>query len=271
MPSDLAIRAQVVTLKAHTSMNTQEIASRTGLTPQSVNRIYARAIDRGFDPNTFPALVELRFVEDAPRTGRPRKQEIAKDTILSKVRLDRYGREKTCADLAGELSEIGLEISATTIWRTLRRAGFRKTKPTRKPGLTKKMRLARLNWALAHQHWTLEDWKNVIFSDETSVILLHRRGGYRIWRMKDEAFTRSCIRERWKGSSEFMFWACFSYDSKGPLHCWIPETAAEKKKSLEEIEKLNVTLEPTKKEEWELRSSLSRLNLRRKPPGKAPS
>ena len=45
----------------------------------------------------------------------------------------------------------------------------------------------------------------MIWSDETSVILLHRRGGYRIWRSKDEAFVRSCIRERWKGASEFMF------------------------------------------------------------------
>lgn len=28
----------------------------------------------------------------------------------------------------------------------------------------------------------------------------------------NERFLRSCIRERWKGASEFMFWGCFSYD-----------------------------------------------------------
>jgi hypothetical protein len=87
------------------------------------------------------------------------------------VRLDRYGREKSCADLAGELSEIGINISATTIWRILKNAGLRKTKPTRKPGLTKKMKADRLAWCLEHQHWTLEDFKNVIWSDETSVVL----------------------------------------------------------------------------------------------------
>jgi hypothetical protein len=37
-------------------------------------------------------------------------------------------------------------------------------KPTTKPGLTMAMQMIRLEWALAHQHWTLEDWKNVIWS-----------------------------------------------------------------------------------------------------------
>ena len=45
----------------------------------------------------------------------------------------------------------------------------------------------------------------MIWSDETSVVLLHRRGGYKIWRKADEAFVRSCIRERRKGYLEFMF------------------------------------------------------------------
>ncbi|KAJ5167362.1 uncharacterized protein N7482_006143 [Penicillium canariense] len=64
--------------------------------------------------------------------------------------LNRYGREKSCADLAGELSKEGIIISATTIWRILKNAGLRKTKPTRKPGLTKKMKADRLAWCLEH-------------------------------------------------------------------------------------------------------------------------
>ena len=41
-----------------------------------------------------------------------------------------------------------------------------------------------------------------------------------------------------------MFWACFSYDWKGPMHIWKAETAAEKKKTKEEIDQLNKILEP---------------------------
>lgn len=160
-------------------------------------------------------------------------------------------------------------MSATTVWRVLKSAGFKKTKPTRKPGLTQKMREERLRWCKDHEDWTLEDWKNVIWSDETSVVLLHRRGGYRLWRRSDEAVVRSCIRERWKGYSEFMFWGCFSFERKGPCHCWRPETKKEREYSIQKIDEMNKLLEPIMREEWELLNGMRRIGLRTKP-GKAP-
>ncbi|CAG5157183.1 uncharacterized protein ALTATR162_LOCUS4975 [Alternaria atra] len=114
----------------------------------------------------------------------------------------------------------GVEISTSTVWRVLREAGYKKTKLTRKPGLTQEMRSARLKWAIDYRDWTLEDWKNVIWTDETSVVINYRRGGYRVWRRADERVVKSCIRERWKGYSEFMFWGCFSYDKKGPCYVY---------------------------------------------------
>ena len=268
--STLADRVTVVALRAYTTKTSAEIAKIVDLSIATVNRIYARAIERGFDP--IHTKITDEYVQDGARSGRPTKQDPQTvNTILSKVRLDRFGREKTCADLAGELSQEGIEISSSTVQTILRKAGLRKTKPTRKPGLTKKMRAERLAWCLAHEHWTLDDWKNVIFSDETSVILLHRRGGYRVWRSKDEAFLRLCIRERWKGSSEFMFWGCFTYDKKGPCHCWCPETAIQKREAEQEIEALNQEIEPILREQWELETGVRRINLRRQPAGKKPT
>jgi len=203
------------------------------------------------------------YLVDEPRSGRPPKQtEENKQLIFSKVTLDRYGREKSCADFASDLSSLGIEISASTVRNILKNAGFRKTKPTRKPGLTAKMRQMRLRWCLDHADWTLEDWKDVIWSDETSVLLNHRRGSYRVWRRSHEAFVKSTIRERWTGYQEFMFWGCFSYDKKGPCHSWAPETAQQKKAAEEEIAKLNEELESTAQEEWELNTAMARHGLR---------
>lgn len=182
---------------------------------------------------------------------------------------DRYGREKTGADLAGELSEeLNIDISATTVIRCLKKLGYPKTKPTRKPGLTQRMKDERLKWCQDHADWTLEDWKRVIWSDETSVLLGHRRGGYRIWRRSDEAFVKSAIRPRWKGYSEFMFWGCFTYDKKGPFHIWQPETAKEKKAADEALEVLNASLEAEARLRWELESGVARIGLRSKPGSK---
>ena len=130
----MATRAQVITLKALGIPN-KEIYQRTGIKPRTVNDIYDRAIQRGFDPNAEQSVIRDIHVQTAPRPGRPSKQtEEIKEDILNKVRQDCYGREKTCAYIAAEMGG----ISAMTVWRVLRKAGMKKTKPTRKPGLTKK-------------------------------------------------------------------------------------------------------------------------------------
>ena len=265
--TDIATRAFVVALKSPSGgKTTAQVVAITGLQKRTVDRIYARACERGFDPNAVPLTIKNEWLEDSPRSGRPLKQTTqSKELIVTQVRRDRFGREKTCADIASELSQQGIEISATTVWRVLRANGFKKTKPTRKPGLTQKMKDERLAFCEAHKHWTLEDWKNVIWSDETSVVLLHRRGSYRIWRTADEAVVKSCIRERWKGYSEFMFWGCFTYDKKGPCHIWQPETAQEKKQAEKDLEEWNALLEPKLREEWELEIGISRLALRNRP------
>ena len=59
-----------------------------------------------------------------------------------------------------------------------------------------------------------------------------------------------------------MFWGCFSYDYKGPCHCWKSETAKEKKIAENHIKGLNDRLEPAARQEWELNQGTSRLGLR---------
>jgi hypothetical protein len=111
MPSiDLAIRAQVVALRA-VNYPDSEIHQITGVSPRSIRNIYERAIKRGFDPSQRPQPVLSEYVADAPRSGRPGKQAAKTDEVLSKVRCDRFGREKSCEYLAKELGN----ISSTTV------------------------------------------------------------------------------------------------------------------------------------------------------------
>jgi hypothetical protein len=161
--TDIATRAFVVSLKAPCSGKTSpEVAEIPGLSIRQVDRIYARAIENGFDPNVRPLILKDEYLRDRPRSGRPTKAtEENKELVIGKVQQDRFGREKTCADLAGELSKAGIEISASAVYRMLVSSGFRKTKPTRKPGLTKSMKADRLAWCIAHRDWTLEDWNSV--------------------------------------------------------------------------------------------------------------
>ncbi|OCK91880.1 uncharacterized protein K441DRAFT_572417, partial [Cenococcum geophilum 1.58] len=71
-----------------------------------------------------------------------------KNLILEKVRCDRYSREKTCAYIAAEVRG----VSALTVWRILRASGLRKTKPTRKPKLTEKIKLKRHKFCIDYAY-----------------------------------------------------------------------------------------------------------------------
>lgn len=240
-----------------------DIEASLKIPQRTLRRIKQKAEERGYNP-AVDCRILLHHVEDGRAGGR--KKEIQPNTeqhLLNLVALDRAGREKSSDVLAYETG-----ISRSSALRILHRYGLNSVKPTRKPGLTKAQRLARLEWCKAHQHWSLEDWKNVIWSDETSVVL-NRRGTVRIWRRADESNAPSTIRNRWKGFSEFMFWGCFTWDSQGPCHIWKSETAKERKVADADLKARNEVLEPLMRAQWDLNTQMRRLGLRNKP-GKKP-
>ncbi len=44
-----------------------------------------------------------------------------------------------------------------------------------------------------HQNWTIEDWKNIAWSDESRFLLRHSDGRVRIWRKEHERMDPSCL------------------------------------------------------------------------------
>ena len=180
--------------------------------------------------------------------------------VIDSVTADCIGCEKSAEVLGFEAG-----ISIISILRILKDNGFTSKKPTCKPGLTDAAKQQRLQFCLEHCDWTLEDWKRVIWSDETLVIMGHRRGAVKIWSRNHEAVESTCIRRRWKGVQEFMFWASFSYDKKGPCHIYMQETAQEKKLAEKEVERMNQLREPDLKAEWELQTAIARIGLCSRP------
>ena len=62
------------------------------------------------------------------------------------------------------------KVSTRTVQRRLfTEFGLKSHKPARKPRLTEGMKKKRLSFAKAHAHWTVDMWKKVLFSDESSM------------------------------------------------------------------------------------------------------
>jgi transposase len=206
----------------------------TGIPLRTQYNVARRVKERGFDYTADPRIF-ASYVEDAPRKGGPKAitKDIEKELLVN-VRASRADREKSSEVLAYKCG-----ISYSSALRILHKNGLSNVKPITKPGLTDLMKNARYVFAKAHEHWTLEDWKQVIWTDEISVILGSRRGTVRLWRDLNERFNPTVVRSRWKGFSEFMFWGSFSYDRKGLCYIYKPETKKMKELADEEIRKLN--------------------------------
>jgi transposase len=154
-----------------------EITAKTGISKSQIYKLRDKAISRGWDPKVS-GIVEVEHVEDTPRSGRPKIPQSVVDLILKTVTKNSTTRTWSCNRIAWEVSSTPdiSSISGMTVWRVLKENGYSSYKRTVKPGLKDEDKVARLKWCLDHEHWTLEDWKNVIWTDETSVQLGSVRG-----------------------------------------------------------------------------------------------
>ncbi len=115
-------------------------------------------------------------------------------------------------------------ISERTTHRTLKQMGYSSRRPHRVPLLSAKNRKRRLQFAQAHQNWTIEDWKNVAWSDKSCFLLRYSDGSVRIWRKQHESMDPSCLDSMVQAAGGgVMVWGIFSWHTLGPLvpieHC----------------------------------------------------
>ncbi len=88
-------------------------------------------------------------------------------------RLVRDDRKATVTQITTRYNQ-GMQntISECTTRRILKQMSYSSRRPHRVPLLSAKNRKRKLQFAQAHQNWTIEDWKNVAWSDESQILLL---------------------------------------------------------------------------------------------------
>nr|CAH7750144.1 unnamed protein product [Callosobruchus chinensis] len=99
------------------------------------------------------------------RTGRPTVSTRREDRYIAQ--LARRERSVTVPVLRSQFQRtFNRVISTATIRRRVLASGLRCRRPLRVPLSTARHRTARLQWARAHQDWLLQQWRNVLSSDE---------------------------------------------------------------------------------------------------------
>jgi hypothetical protein len=124
----LVARAQAVVLRA-AGVTLKQISTITSITTKHIKNLYTKATTCGWNPLS-PLL--NTYIKDKPRPGQRKLVTLEKELeIVNAVLRDRYRREKL-ADQCG--------VSLRTVWNVLHKHSFWKTKPIRKPGLTKEIK-----------------------------------------------------------------------------------------------------------------------------------
>ncbi len=97
-------------------------------------------------------------------------------------RLFRDDRKATVTQITTRYNQVMQNtISERTTRRSLKQMGYSSRRPHRVLLLSAENRKRRLQSTKAHQNWTIEDWKNVAWSDESQFLLQHSDDWVRIW------------------------------------------------------------------------------------------
>ena len=100
-----------------------------------------------------------------PGSGRKRKTTERSDRFTAKSSKSGTPTKK---EITNELkNQTGVEVSTKTIQRRLKEKGITWRKKSKKPYVSKKNRIARLKFAREHADWSIEQWKRVVWSDES--------------------------------------------------------------------------------------------------------
>lgn len=151
------------------------------------------------------------------RSGRPRKTNQRIDNKIYAIsKADRF---KSASTIRAEINEdLDSKISRQTVSRRLIEKGMIGRVAVKKPLLRSANKKKRLEFAKSHVDWTIDQWKSVLWTDESKFELFgsHRRQFVR--RKVNERFKKECILPTVKhGGGSVMIWGCFSYAGVGQL------------------------------------------------------
>jgi transposase len=179
--------------------STRQIAASTGISRMSISRIRSKH----------------RSSLSKSLGGRP--SILSDANIRHAVHLITTQKAETATQVAKTLGNIiQSSVSSKTVARHLKQVGMKAVVKKKRPLLTAKHRKARLEFAEAHKDWTREDWKCVIWSDETKINRLGSDGRKWAWKKAGEGLSDRLVQGTLKfGGGSVMVWGCMTWEGVG--------------------------------------------------------
>jgi transposase len=198
-------KAQVVALH-RSGRKTSALASEFNVSRRTIQKTIQKVVDRG----TY---------ERKRGSGRPRKLTESDQRLLRRVTLNE--RRATLDQIT---VMCGLNVSCHTIRRRLHGMGIFSRVAKRKPFVSSLQQARRLAFARQHAKWSLDKWKRVLFTDESSFEIGKNSRRVRAWRTAQEADHPEALTPTFKsGRTSQMVWGGIMWDKKTDLALFVKE------------------------------------------------
>ena len=173
-----------------------DISSQTGVSTAAISRLRSR---------------HRPYLKKAPG-GRPSK--LSDHDTRYALRLIGTGKADNAVQVTKSLQNITNQpLTAQTVRNHLKEMGMKAVVKKKWPKLSPKHRREQLDFALAHKEWTVEDWKKVVWSDETKINRLGSDGRKWVWKKAGEGLSDRLVEGTRKfGGGSVMVWGCMTWD-----------------------------------------------------------
>ena len=206
MSRDLSkgIRGQIIVL-SNEGMSQRKIADKVSVSKGAVQRTLQRFKETG----SFSAR---------PRSGRPRVTIQREDRCIRTTSL--RNRMATAGEIQALLNNTWEKpVSKKTVKRQLASSELNARLAVSKPLLRSQNKRKRLLWAKKYKHYTVDDWRKVLFTDESKVQLYGNSRRLYVKCRSNERMLHECVKSKVKhGGGSIQVWECFSCNGVGDLY-----------------------------------------------------
>ena len=182
----------------------------------------------GCSQSTVPRILKKDFPAPVNNGGRPKKTSPQDDCALKRI------AHSNCFKSTTSITHLWNEtmtspVSRSTTYQWLWFHGFSSWIPCTKPLLSCKQKKKCLQFTQKYSKWMVEDWKQVIFSDESKFVMGYGNKGPRVWQQKYKRHKVACLKCSVKHLASIMVWGCMSSRGVGSLCFLSPKTTVNMK------------------------------------------